>query len=145
MRGRTLIERSAGAVVFKRSGNNCEYLLLKYPGGYYDFPRGNVEFGESDVDAAIREIREETGLEVRIIPGFSRVIEYFYTRNGIRVRKRVVYFLAEALGGEVKLSYEHTGYVWASYDRALSLISFESVRNVLRDAHNFLKQVNICV
>lgn len=144
MRGRVVLERSAGAVVFRRSGDMCEYLLLKYPGGYYDFPRGIVEFGESDIDAAIREIREETGLEVRIIPGFSRTIEYFYIREGVRVRKQVTYFLAEALGGEVKLSYEHTGYIWANYVRALSLVSFESVRNVLRDAHNFLKRNNIC-
>ena len=144
MRGGTLIERSAGAVVFRRNGDECKYLLLRYPGGYYDFPRGNVEFGETDTDAAIREIREETGLEVRIVPGFSRVVEYFYTRGGARVRKRVVYFLAEALGGEVKLSHEHTGYVWVSYTRALSLISFESIRSVLKDAHNFLKTMKMC-
>ena len=137
------VERSAGAVVFRKTSNCVEYLLLKYPGGYFDFPRGLVELGESEVDAAIREIREETGLEVRLVPGFTRSVEYFYTRGGRRVKKRVTYFLAEAASGDVRISSEHTGYVWAGFDRALTLISFESVRRVLADAHRYLKTLGL--
>jgi len=138
-----MLERSAGAVVFRKTSNCVEYLLLRYPGGYYDFPRGLIEFGETEMDAAIREIREETGLEVRLLPGFIRSVEYFYTRSGRRIRKRVTYFLAEALSDQVVLSHEHTGYVWASYDKALTLINFDSVRKVLVDAHRYLKTLGI--
>ncbi|ACB39951.1 bis(5'-nucleosyl)-tetraphosphatase [Pyrobaculum neutrophilum] len=132
-------EVSAGAVVFHRSEGAVEYLLLHYPAGHWDFPKGNVEPGETPEQTALREIREETGLEVVLIPGFMEEVEYVYARGGRRVRKKVIFFLAEAKTKEVKLSWEHTGYVWLPFDKALARATYETTRRVLAKAHRHVK------
>ena len=132
-----LEERSAGAVVYYPEKEPL-YLLLHYPGGHWDFPKGNIEAGETEEQAALREIKEETGLEVRLVPGFREVITYFYVRGGKRVRKSVTYFLAEAPSVEVSLSWEHRGYKWLRYPDALLRLTFDSTRRVLAKAHRYL-------
>ncbi|MEM1615770.1 MAG: bis(5'-nucleosyl)-tetraphosphatase [Pyrobaculum sp.] len=132
-------ELSAGAVVFYLS-NTPEFLLLHYPAGHWDFPKGNVEFGEAPEEAALREIKEETGLDAELVPGFREEIEYFYVKAGRRVRKKVILFLARAFSKEVKLSWEHVGYVWLPYSQALAKVTYPNSRQVLAKAHKYLLQ-----
>ena len=69
-------ERSAGAVVFI-ADNETEYLLLHYTAGHWDFPKGNIEAGETERQAATLEIREETGItDVEFLEGFRQIISY---------------------------------------------------------------------
>jgi 8-oxo-dGTP pyrophosphatase MutT (NUDIX family) len=133
------MEVSAGAVVFYDGGGEVEYLLLLYPGGHWDFPKGNIEAGETPERTALREIKEETGLDVELVPGFREEIEYFYYRERRRIKKRVIYFLARARSKDVKLSWEHKGYVWLPFGQALARITFENSRGVLAKAHRFLR------
>ncbi|MDT7870531.1 MAG: bis(5'-nucleosyl)-tetraphosphatase [Thermoproteus sp.] len=133
------MEISAGAVVFYDGGGEVEYLLLLYPGGHWDFPKGNIEAGETPERTALREIKEETGLDVELVPGFKEEIEYFYYRERRRIKKRVIYFLARARSKDVKLSWEHKGYVWLPFGQALARITFENSRGVLAKAHRFLR------
>ena len=134
-------ERSAGAIVFRMFEGTRKYLLLKYPSGYWEFPKGNIEPGESPLDAARREVKEETGLDVHFIDGFERRITYYYRREGQLVRKEVVFFLAEAIEGDVVISWEHQGYKWASYDEAVKDVEFENSRKVLEAAEEFLRSL----
>jgi ADP-ribose pyrophosphatase len=131
-------EVSAGAVVFYR-GDAVEYLLLHYASGHWDFPKGNIEPGETPEQTALREIKEETGLDVKLVPGFREEVEYVYSRGGRRVRKKVIFFLAEAPSKEVRLSWEHVGYAWLPFDQALARLTYESSRRVLAKAHRTLK------
>ena len=131
-------EVSAGAVVFYR-GDAVEYLLLHYASGHWDFPKGNIEPGETPEQTALREIKEETGLDVKLVPGFREEVEYVYSRGGRRVRKKVIFFLAEAPSKEVRLSWEHVGYAWLLFDQALARLTYESSRRVLAKAHRTLK------
>src|SRR2546428_10708128 len=104
-------ERSAGAVLFNDIGSSRKYLLLKYPAGHWDFPKGNVGKWESEGQTVLREVNEETGLdEVKLIDGFRRKIEYFYRGENKWVHKEVVFLLAEMKKDELKVSLEHQSY-----------------------------------
>lgn len=136
-----LRERSAGAILFRRVDDEREYLLLHYPSGYWDFPKGNIEPGEEPLDTARREVKEETGLEdMMFIDDFEERITYFYRREGQMVRKEVIFYLAEVMGGEVRISWEHIGYVWADYDKAMWTLKFGSSRRLLEKAEKHLKE-----
>src|SRR5918912_3800697 len=110
---RSNIEKSAGAVVFHR-GSTLQYLLIFST--YWEFPKGLIDPEESEQEAAVREVREETGLQVELRSGFRHEINYFYRRRntGLLIKKQVVYFLAEAKEQTVKLSWEHKDSVWLS-------------------------------
>src|SRR5579872_938662 len=88
-------ERSAGFVIYRITpGGSREYLLLDY-GRHWDFPKGHVEKGEDDLTAALRELREETGIvDPEVVPGFHHEVTYFFKdrKKGL-VRKVVVFFL----------------------------------------------------
>lgn len=127
-------------MVFRRGGKGPEYLILHYPAGHWDFPKGNIEAGESEEETVVREVREETGMEVRLVPGFRRRIEYFYRREEGLVHKEVYFYLAEAVNGEVRLSYEHSGYAWLGFEDAVKRVTYDNSREVLREAHEFLKK-----
>src|SRR5271157_4028191 len=99
-------ERSAGAVVVNENKGRRYVLLLN--AGRWDFPKGNMEKGETELQTVIREVREETGLvDLKMVDGFRKVIEYFYRREGKNVHKRVVYLLAGTSDDRVTISNEH--------------------------------------
>ncbi len=132
-------ERSAGAVIFHASPAGRRYLLLRYPAGHWDFPKGNIEKGESPEQTMVREVREETGLvEIAPISGFKKVIEYFYKRSGITVHKAVTFFLAESMADAVVLSFEHRDYVWLPPAEALKVVTYENSVMLIRSAEEFL-------
>jgi len=121
------------------------YLLLYYPSmakknrGYWDLPKGHVEFRESEEETAYREVREETGLrDIRLIRGFRMGIGYSFRAQGKNVFKTVVFYLAQTHQQEVRISHEHSGCVWLPYSQALSYLKFQNAKRVLTKAHDFL-------
>ena len=134
-------ERSAGAVLFNDTGGIRKFLLLKYPAGHWDFPKGNMEKGESEGQTVLREVNEETGLDdVRLIDGFRRKIEYFYRRERKAVHKEVVFLLAETKKEEVRLSFEHQAYGWYSLQEALKNVTYNNSRRTLLQAEKYLEE-----
>ncbi|GIW67343.1 MAG: hypothetical protein KatS3mg096_211 [Candidatus Parcubacteria bacterium] len=131
-------EHSSGAVVFFQQGKKREYLLLNYLGGHWGFPKGHIELHEDPVKTAIREIKEETGLDVQIIKGFERKITYSFRHRGEFIIKDVIFYLARAKTQKVALSKEHKGYVWLPYSEAYKLITYE--KNIIKAAENFLNK-----
>ena len=116
------------------------YLMLHYEAGHWDFVKGNVEPSESEKDTVIRELKEETGIvDAQFVDGFREKIEYFYRRQGTTIHKEVVFFLIETHTEQVKLSYEHVGYTWLNYQRAIEKLTFKNARDVLQKAHALLK------
>lgn len=125
--------------MFREGGDRRMYLLLQNA-GRWDFPKGGVEKGESELQTVVREVKEETGLQaIRIVPGFRKVIEYFYRRDGKNVHKQVVYLLASTEEEKVKLSFEHQGFGWFSYAEALQRASYQNSKMTLTEAEKFLK------
>ena len=135
-----IYEKSAGAVVFFR-GKEILYLLLHHKTDYWNFPKGNVEKNETEEQAALREINEETGLSVHLIPGFAERIHWFYTR-GQKVSKDVVYFLAESSTKDVTISSEHIGYAWLTYEECVKKLKYPSAKNVLDNARVFFQKLS---
>ncbi len=134
-------EYSAGVVLFREINGKRKYLILHYPGGHFDFPKGHLEKGETETMAAIRELEEETGISVdSVFEGFSTAITYLFRRPQKLVHKTVTFFLARADSGEIKISHEHQGYLWLDFESALSKITFENARGVLRRAEEFLNK-----
>ncbi len=132
-------EHSAGAVVFRKTSDGRRYLLLQN-GGRWDFPKGNREDGESELQTVLREVAEETGLnDVSVIPGFRKVIEYFYRRDGKDIHKQVVYLLANTSDENVKISFEHQGFAWFPFSDALRRASYDNSKMTLSEADAFLR------
>jgi bis(5'-nucleosidyl)-tetraphosphatase len=136
-------ERSAGAVLFSldSSVGKIEYLLLNYAAGHWDFPKGNIENGEDEIQTARREIQEETRIyDVEFFKGFRNKIEYHYRRNQRLIQKEVIFFLARTSRREVTLSHEHNAYTWLAYEKALALLTYKNAKNVLVEAKLFLEK-----
>ncbi len=142
-------EISAGAVVFRKENNKIYYLLLHYEAGHWGFPKGHIEKGESEEEAMIREIKEETGLDdLKIINGFHGYVKYSFRdiynvekgkeKEATWIFKIANYFLAETKTEEIKISFEHIGYKWLPYEEALKQISFKNVKKILEKANAFL-------
>lgn len=133
-------ERSAGVIVFRDGLAGHEYLLLRSAsGGHWGFPKGRVEPGEDEIKAALRELQEEAGITVEILPGFREVIQYEFSRGSTVLHKEVIYFLGRARSVDVKLSGEHLDYLWTSYARTRQRLSYENAQELLDTAERFLK------
>jgi bis(5'-nucleosidyl)-tetraphosphatase len=134
-----LEERSAGAVVFRRTARGPRYVLLKYPAGHWDLPKGNIEEGEEPIQTMVREVREETGIvDLRVIPGYEKKIEYFYRRDGKKVHKTVVFFLAETTVEKVTISFEHQDYGWFDYSEAIKTVTYPNARRLIKEGEAFM-------
>lgn len=130
---------AAGAVLFRRTRGGARFLLLRHAEGHWDFPKGRRERGESLAAAMRREVREESGLDrFRLVPGFVRRLTWPVTYDGVRYRKAVVYRLAEATAGRVRISSEHRAFRWLPAARALKLLRFANARALLRAAAGHL-------
>lgn len=134
-------ERSAGTVLFSRNDGKVEYLLLHYPAGHWDFPKGNIEEGESELETVRREVREETSIDdIEFIDGFRKTISYKYRRKGKLVKKEVVFYLAKTDDTEVELSFEHQGFRWLGYEDAMNLLTYKNAKYILEEASKFLSR-----
>jgi 8-oxo-dGTP pyrophosphatase MutT (NUDIX family) len=135
-------ERSSGAVIFSivNGSNNPDFLLLHYTSGHWDFPKGNIEYDEDEVQAAYREIFEETGIQnVYFLKGFRKKIQYRYRRGHKLIRKEVIFYLGITDIREIILSDEHIGYAWKDYNEAINQLTYKSAKNLLTEVKMFLE------
>lgn len=134
-----IYERSAGIIIFRQLGEGREYLLLHYPGGHIDFPKGHMEKDETERETALRELKEETGLEkITWIEGYREKIHYDYHRGENLMSKDVIFFLARTTQKKITISFEHRGSFWLPYQEAVDKLSFASAKDLLRKAEKFL-------
>lgn len=148
-------EKSAGAIIFRKENGIIYYLLLNYPPaesgkrGQWGFAKGHVEEGETETETATREVAEETGIkDLKIIPGFKELERYFFRRvYGLEgearkkapwVFKLVVFFIGETQTKDVKISHEHSGFVWLPIEEAIKKTTFKNSKKLLKEADDFI-------
>jgi bis(5'-nucleosidyl)-tetraphosphatase len=133
-------ERAAGFVLFRIEDDDRQYLLLRHRyDGQWGLPKGKIEPGENEFEAAVREIAEETSIEqLDAVPEFRETSNYCFERDGRQTTKSVVYYLAETAESEVCLSDEHTDFQWLPFEDAIDTLTYEETRRVLSDADELL-------
>ena len=136
-RGRVEYHHSAGGLVM--SGERI-LLISTRRGRRWQLPKGHLEPGETSEQAAVREIREETGVDGRIVHPLPHV-RYAFVERGRRIRKRVDYYLLEYLDGD-PANYDReevSGAAWFDWEKGLSTLSFDNERRVVEQAWQWVQ------
>ena len=130
--------KSCGFVAYKQIKNKNYYLIIKSLNGDVGFPKGHMEIGESELQTAIRELKEETGIDVEAISGFRCQIEYPLPKVPDAI-KQTVYFLGKCTSDNIVCQEaEVAAASFVSYDEALKILTFEETRNILKEAEFFI-------
>lgn len=137
---------SAGIIIFRKTREGFKFLLLYHGRNYWNFPKGKLEGEERSWQAALREVREETGLkstELKFISNFKTYERFFFRRGKEKIFKIVILYLAETRQPNITVSYEHEGYGWFTFNEAKKVIEKypENVR-ILTTAHDFLRKTH---
>ena len=141
------MEKSCGIVLF----NKQKVLLLQYAKGqkegewdlqgHWDFPKGHVDKGETEIETATRELEEETGIKnIILLDNFRKTINYTIQKRDRKISKEVVFFIATTVETEINLSHEHVDYGWFDFTSALKQLTYDNARSVLSDAINFYEK-----
>ena len=127
-------EKSCGCLVFD---DDNKILLVKMKQGHWSFPKGHVEDDESEYQTALRETKEETNIDCKIIPGFKEVNTYSPYPG---VMKDVIFFVAKASSEDIKVQQEEVQEsAFYAIDEAFKLITFDTDKEILNKALKFLK------
>ncbi len=139
---RTSTATSAGGIVVRYESGQ-PWLVVgsrrrERDGRTWTLPKGTPNQGESREQTALREVQEETGLEVRIT-GELDSIEYWFVQSGTRIHKTVHYFLMEPVGGELAdHDHEFDEVRWIAFDSAATMLTFETERVLVAKAAGLL-------
>lgn len=136
-----LYEKSCGAIIIhKANENNYKVLLVKnHNGRYWSFPKGHVEKGETEEQTAIREIKEETGLDVEIIDSFREVSDYCPFG---KIKKRVVFFMAQTFSTDVKVQKEEIdSFIWVDLFDVHNKCTYDNDLRVIKKAKDHIDKL----
>ena len=128
-------EKSCGAVVYNPKKHS--FLIIKMLNGNWGFPKGHTEDQETDIQTAIREVTEETGINVEILDGFKKSIKYIPFPE---VLKEVIFFIGITEEEKVTIDKDEIeDYMWCSYEEALKMITYKPQRDIMESSLQFIK------
>jgi 8-oxo-dGTP pyrophosphatase MutT (NUDIX family) len=135
-RTRAQKETSAGGVVYRLQGGRPLFLLIRDSYQNWGFPKGHLEPGERAEDAAMREVREETGLTEVSLRGTLETIDWYFRFRGQLIHKVCHFFLMETVIADTSPQHAEgiTACTWVDYATATESISYANARSVLRRA-----------
>ena len=135
------METSCGVILV----NLGSLLLLQYPQGHWDLPKGHVE--QDDVDnfeTSRRELKEETGIsELSFLENFEYRTEYQFKHKGKRRVKQVFWYIATTEEISVSLSKEHRNYMWLDWEQALEQVTHLETKQLIESAYEFMKNAGL--
>ncbi|HLX35965.1 MAG TPA: NUDIX hydrolase [Candidatus Limnocylindrales bacterium] len=129
---------SAGGIVVREAREGPSLVIgmrrRERDGATWTLPKGTPHAGETVEETALREVGEETGLEVRIVEPLPS-IEYTFVQSGTRIHKTVHYFLMEPTGGDLsRHDHEFERVRWVTFDEAPALLTFQTERALVATA-----------
>ena len=128
-------EKSCGCIILK----DDEVLLIKHNKGHWDFPKGHMEQGETEKQTAVREVKEETNMDVEIISDQKYRANYIIEDK--QIDKEVIYFIAKPLSLEIKPQEAEVSIVeWVKIDDAVEKITYPTSKNIMKQVK---KDLNI--
>jgi len=135
-------EFSAGGVVFKKEKDRIDILLIRVK-KRWSFPKGNIERNEKKEEAALREVKEETGIEAEVID-YLGDIEYWYYLGGYKIHKFVYYYLMKYKSGEITPQKEEIDEAkFVELKKCYEILSYDKDKNILKIAEEKLKKLGI--
>ncbi len=137
----SFMETSCGVVLV----NLGSILLLQYPQGHWDLPKGHVEKDDDDnYETAKRELKEETGIsELSLIENFEYRTEYQFKHKGKRKSKQVYWYIATTEEISINLSKEHHNYVWLDWELAIEQVTHTETKELIKTAYEFMKSAGL--
>ena len=133
-------EISAGIILYNKKYDERQFLLLKYPGGHWDFVKGKMEQSEESKQTAIREAKEETGIiDIEFVDGFNEEVSYTFFIDKEEINKKVIFYLGETKSTEIIISHEHLDFVWLNFDDAVKRTTYRNAKKILTEANNLLQ------
>ena len=132
-------ESSCGAVVFREDGRERRFLLIRNRrSAHWGLPKGHIEQGESNEQTAIREVREETGIDIQILPEFMRRSDYVIQG---KIEKTVFIFLARTKQTEIVRQEEEIEECgWFTFDDAMDTLNYENDKRILAQARAYFTE-----
>jgi bis(5'-nucleosidyl)-tetraphosphatase len=129
------LEQSIGAVIrYGTSLENAEsqFLLLRNRRGFWGFPQGHKEKGETEIQTLIREVSEETGIVCLFIQSYIGKIQYSYFKaDGMKSEKEVRFYFATTSTRKIMISKEHDDYKWVTFSNALSILDHRQLKSIM--------------
>jgi 8-oxo-dGTP pyrophosphatase MutT (NUDIX family) len=137
-------QHSAGGVAYREAAGRLEIaVILTHPEQRWQLPKGMIDAGETPEQAALREVREEAGIETEVIEPIDRTEYWFIAqRDGVRRRfhKHVHWFLMRYIAGDVAdHDHEVAEARWVSVDEALEKLVFKNEREIAQKAAEMIK------
>jgi 8-oxo-dGTP pyrophosphatase MutT (NUDIX family) len=131
---------SAGGVVYRGENGNVDVVICgRLADGVWGLPKGTPDDGETLEETAVREVSEETGLEVEIVDKIG-VVEYWFSRTGVRYHKWVHHYLFEATGGDTEAhDLEYDRVEWRPIDDALRALTFKNEAEMVKKARTLIE------
>lgn len=131
-------EKSCGAIVYRKYHGNIQILLIKHVNsGHWSFPKGHVETGESEPQTAIREIMEETNVDVIIDTTFRETVTYSPKKDTFKI---VVYFLARAKNFSFIPQLDEIAEIkWVDIDYARNILTYDNDKSIVTKAKSAIK------
>ena len=116
-------------------------LLIKQNRGYIGFPKGHVEQGETEIEAAVRETKEETNIDVLVNEDYKYIINYNVNDH---INKDVINYLAKPISYDLaKQDQEIDEVMWVDKDKVLDLLSYDDTKEIFVQVLNDLGNLTI--
>jgi len=136
------VEKSCGAVVFTELNGQRKYAIICSSEGFYGFPKGHMEANETEEQTALREIKEETNLDVTLLDNFRTTTQHTFVKNGEERLKKITYFIGHYDNQKfAKQEDEISDISLMDYEEAIGKIQFDDTKGVLKEAEEYLNKL----